>query len=258
MYTIERKSEIMNLLEKEGKVDVAELSKQFGISRETARRDLRELEKEGVLTRTHGGAVLESHILRAGEYPVAVREIQRYREKCSICMKAVSYLKDGDLVFVDNSSTTHYLPRFLPRDLRVTVLTNSINLLLEASKHDSKNHTYLCAGGLFKGRNLSLFGSITTNTIGAFYPDKIFMSCAGISLKDDVITDSSIDEVDAKKMMVKQSREVFVLADYTKWGKKKQVFISSLDDVNVIITDSLSHNVDLTALESKNIIVDFA
>src|SRR5690554_5049807 len=107
MYNVERKAEIINLLEKQGKVEVKSLARQFQISKETIRRDLAELEREGILTRTHGGAVYNQTGRGAGyEYPVSVRGIQRYHEKNAICRYAAEFIQDGDTVFVDNSSTT--------------------------------------------------------------------------------------------------------------------------------------------------------
>jgi DeoR family fructose operon transcriptional repressor len=258
MYSIERKAEIISLLEREGTVDVAGLAKQFNISKETTRRDLRELEREGALRRTHGGAVLESRDTRTGEYPVAIRDIQRRREKLEICRKAAEYISDGDVVFIDNSSTTHYLAQFIPAGSRVTILTNSINLLLAAAKQDCENHTYISLGGLFKGRNLSLYGNITIGNARNFYPDKIFISCAGVSLEENVITDGSIDEVDAKKMMMRHANSVFLLADYTKWSSRGSVYLASPDELNAVVTDARSRDTDLSALKAKEIRIEFA
>lgn len=254
MYGIERKSEIINILESEGKVEVSSLAEKFGASKETVRRDLHELEKEGVLKRTHGGAVLGNMSSHISEYPVAIREIQRYGEKREICERAASYVEDGDVIFIDNSSTTRYLAEYLPKNKRITVLTNSINLLFEASKRETDNHTYICMGGIFKSTNLSLYGNITINNAKDYYPNKAFISCAGINLEDDVITDGSVHEVDTKKIMIRRSKKVFVLADYTKWGKNGQVFLTKTDDVSNIITDSKAQR---GGFEGKNIKVDF-
>ena len=162
MYNIERKSAILEMLEQNGNVDVNTLAEKLDISRETIRRDLHDLELKGALTRTHGGAVLNkvSDNISGIEYPVAIRGIQKVYEKKAICQKAASFIKNGDTVFVDNSSTLLYLPKFIPSDLTLTIITNSIQFLLEASKYKNMNQTFICLGGVFKQSNLSLYGNI--------------------------------------------------------------------------------------------------
>lgn len=240
MYSLERKSEIINLIEKNGSVNVAELASFFHTSKETIRRDLRELEQDHALTRTHGGAIALQD--KAGtssvpaEFPVSVRGIRSFEEKNLICKKAASYIQPGDTVFVDNSSTTINLAQYVRPDIQVTFITNSLKFLIEASKLNNPNQLYLCLGGLFKSSNLSVYGNTTLTNANEYYPDKMFLSCAGIS-PSRMLTDSSVQEIDTKKLMISHSKEVFVLADYSKFGKDGPVFLSSLAEVDHIITD---------------------
>jgi DeoR/GlpR family transcriptional regulator of sugar metabolism len=100
IYSIERKSEILKILEQNGRVGVGELSALFNSSRETIRRDLRELEDKGLLKRTHGGAVLDKTFSSTTpEFPVGAREILRFKEKDAICKSAASFIKNGDSIF---------------------------------------------------------------------------------------------------------------------------------------------------------------
>ena len=104
MFSIERKSEILKLVEQNGRIGVNELSTLFKFSRETIRRDLREMEGKGLLKRTHGGAVFDSTLSSAARgFPVGIREIQRYKEKDEICRSAAFFIRNGDSIFVDNS-----------------------------------------------------------------------------------------------------------------------------------------------------------
>ena len=209
----------------------------FGISRETARRDLRNLEADGVLKRTHGGAVAIHGGNEANEYPVAIREIHRFREKNEICRKAAAHISDGEVIFADNSSTTRYLAQHIPGDIGVTVLTNSLGMLIEAGRRGCEKHTYICLGGIFKSRNLSMYGSITENCIRDYYPDTVFLSCTGINTSNGILTDGSMDEVEAKKMMIQNSKKVILLADNSKLEKEGQVFLCDIRDVDLIIFD---------------------
>ena len=181
MLGFERKAEIATVLERSGRVDVASLAARFEVCKETIRRDLRELEKDGTIRRIHGGAVLNLVASRAqAEFPVSVREIQRQEEKLVICRRAAAMIEDGDTVFMDNSSTTLYLLRYIRPDAHVCVITNSLKLLLEAVRVGNPNLRFVCLGGDFKESNMSFSGAIPQK-IARDYPSKAFMSCASIT-----------------------------------------------------------------------------
>jgi len=244
MYSIKRKAAIISLLEQQKEVEVNSLSERFGISKETIRRDLSGLEREGVLTRTHGGAVYNGPDWREGrtEYPVSVRAAQRYNEKNAICKQAARELRDGEVIFVDNSSTTMYLPRHIPKDLHLTVITNSMKLLLEAAKLQNPRIQYTCFGGIFRESNLSFYGNATLRGAGEYFPDKTFLSCTGIN-RDGVVTDASAQEVDVKRLMLRQSQKVFLLADHTKFHKTGQIYLTDLSQ-STVITDAAATGED--------------
>lgn len=235
MYGIERKSEILDILEAEGKVDVSKLAARLGASKETIRRDLRKLEEKGALKRTHGGAVM-SDIIKS-EYPVCVRGIKQVLEKRDLCKKAAEFINDKDIIFIDNSSTCRYLAEYIDPSKKVTILTNSINLMLEASKTPCENHTYISLGGMLNSSNLSLHGNMALKNAEGYYPAKVFLSCAGINAQKGIITDGSINEVETKKLMIDHGGEVFILADHTKWEKKGQVFLTAIPNADKILTD---------------------
>lgn len=255
MYSIERKSEIIKFLEKDKKVEVNALAALFRTSKETIRRDLKDLEEQGILTRTHGGAVLRQTQNTADiqEYPLAVRGIQNYREKQEICKKAVSFIGNGDTIFVDNSSTTMYLIQFLPANLHVTFITNSIKFLTEAAKYDCTNKIFMCLGGMYNPKNLSTFASTASLQTPEYYPDKCFISCAGISA-GRMCTDTSLYEVGTKKRMIDASKEVFLLADHTKFDFEGQFFLTDFSCVSHIITDCKTDVQKYPYLQNQDIV----
>lgn len=116
-YSIERKTKIMKKLESNGRVEVEKLSKELKVSKETVRRDLSEMEKDGLLKRTHGGAVSISTTQQSLEYPYLMREIQCLEEKERIGKKAASVIEDGDTIFIDNSSTNLSILKTLIRSI---------------------------------------------------------------------------------------------------------------------------------------------
>jgi DeoR family fructose operon transcriptional repressor len=253
MFSIERKSEILKILEQNGRIGVNELSALFNSSRETIRRDLREMEEKGLLKRTHGGAVYNSTISSTTpEFPVGVREIQRFKEKDAICRSAASFIKNGDSIFVDNSSTCLYLVQYIPADFQVILITNSIKLLMKSMESKHANLMIICLGGFFNENNLSTFGTISQKNATDFYPNKSFMSCAGIHHPDQ-LTDSSILEVDTKHLMIERSQEVFILADYTKFDRSGPFFLSKYSSIDYLITDQNAAPAQYAPLEKAGI-----
>lgn len=256
MYNLERQSEIMYRLKSNGSVTVAELAQFFHISRETIRRDLCELEESGALKRTHGGAVLQwasspDH-RKNHESPIQVRNIQNVEEKRLICKAAASVIQDGDTIFIDNSSTCLSLYKYIPPDIQVTFITNSISFLLECSKNQNPNHTVVCLGGIFKNSNLSIYGNIAIENAAHYYPNKAFFSCTGINSSNH-ITDSGIHEIDIKKALLLHSQTKYLLADYTKFNQVGQVYLMDLAEIDYIITDSKTDLAQLAYLKYSNV-----
>jgi DeoR family fructose operon transcriptional repressor len=234
MYSEARKAEIRKLIGQTGTVEVNSLAEMFRTSRETIRRDLRDLEKQGALRRTHGGAILEN--VGPQEPPVGERSILQMEEKKRICRKAAGFIMPNDTLFIDNSSTMIYIPQYISPDLHITIITNSISFLYETSRIGNNNWLLICLGGIFKTGNLSVHGTDTMKNADPYYPTKTFFSCAGISPVNK-IADASPHEVEVKRMMIDRAQEVFLLADYTKFEKTGQVFVCDFLAVDHIITD---------------------
>lgn len=253
MFNVERKSEILNLLEQNGRVDVNDLAGHFNASRETIRRDLREMEEDGVLKRTHGGAVFVNQAPLSGdEFPVAVREIQRFAEKNAICKKAATFINYGDSLFIDNSSTCLSLLKYIPAELRVTIITNSIKILLQSAREINPNHLIVSLGGFFNPSNLSIYGNISRKNAMEYYPTRAFMSCAGIHPQHQ-LGDTSILEVDTKRLMIERAQETYILADYSKFDHTGHVFLSDLSSVHTIVTDKKADRDRLEFIQKANV-----
>ena len=265
MYSHERKAKILELLEQNSSVRVNELTDKLGTSKETIRRDLRELEHNGVLTRVHGGATLnlvgtassipvhENSL--TGENPFVVRQVQHVNEKKVICKKAVSYIKNNDIIFMDSSSTTLFLLQFLPKDISLTIITNSIKVLLDATNCNNPNLTLILLSGFYDPNNYSLFGSRTVQSAEEFYPNKSFISCTGISLQHH-LTGINLHEVDTKRAIIEKSNEVFLLADHSKFETRGPFHLTNFNSISHIITDAYEHssvvNKSLEIIRSEN------
>lgn len=237
--------EILNLIETQKEINVNYLAQQFQTSRETIRRDLTVLEQQGVLTRNYGGATYNSaqgKVDTISEYPISVRNIRQVEEKKALCKFAASRICDGDVVFVDNSSTTSYLLDYVPKEYHITFVTNSFNLLLSACEKKETNFSFVCLGGSFnpsRTSNLSFTGAMTLKNAEEYYPSKAFLSCAAVR-SDGVLTDIGSYETDTKRLMIKNSQQTFFLIDHTKFQSSGQVFITNvLPQFSFIIDNQL-------------------
>ena len=227
MFSIERQSLILELLEQEGKVEVQDLAARFATSKETIRRDLKEMESTGILKRMHGGAVIVAEKHSEGyELPLMARGVQKYDEKQRICREAAKLLEDGDTIFLDNSSTTMNLLRYVPKDIKITILTNSIQVMLEAGKLNNNNIIVISVGGMFNVKNYAIVGELSKSFAQNFFPDKAIMSCRGIDEKSGM-TEAGILELELKRDMLTRSKQFILLADYSKFGLIGAVHLGS-------------------------------
>lgn len=232
MLVAERRAAIIKKLEAHGSVRVSDLSAQFGVTEETIRRDLEELERQKVLKRTYGGAVKATGT--GIELPYAKRREKNAAEKAKIAKAAVALIEDGDTVSLDASTTVLRLCQEMHRLSRLTVLTNSIQVLLELAGRPGFN--VIGTGGTLRETALSFVGPLAERAVAEYHVDKAFISCKGISLEGGV-TDSNELEVELKKVMVRSAERVIVLADHTKFGYIGFARIATLDAVDTVVTD---------------------
>ena len=155
MFAIERRNAILAALKEEKHVVVSELAKQFDVSEETIRRDLDKLEKEGYVVKTYGGAVISEGA--AIELPYVVRKKANVEAKQKIAELAAELIMDGDTLILDASSTALFIAQKIKTKKDITLLTNSLEVLMELS--DVTGWKILSTGGSLKERSCALIGS---------------------------------------------------------------------------------------------------
>jgi DeoR family fructose operon transcriptional repressor len=238
MYNVQRQSQILEILEREGQVDVNKLAPNFNASKETIRRDLKAMESSGLLQRTHGGAILIGNGYSQGyEFPLFARNIKNFDIKQRLCHEASKLLEDGDTIFLDNSSTTMNFLHYVPQNIKITVVTNSIQVLLSAVKNNKNdNITVISVGGSFNFKNYSVSGMLANQAAKDIFPDKAIISCRGINALNGM-TDGSFLEVEVKRIMINNSKTLILLLDHSKFGQNGVVSFGSLDTIDFLITD---------------------
>ena len=226
----ERRSKIVKLLNAQGTVSNDDLISRFGISIETVRRDLSYLEKQGVLERVYGGAVKKTFLRTEPSYKN--REDENAIEKLAIAEVAETFIEPNETVFFDLGTTVLRLAQNLSPDKQITAFTNAIRTAVVLSERGAK---VVLSGGEIRPGELSLYGSLAKENISHFNFDKVFVGVAGITKEG--LTDFIIDEANIRAEIIKNARQVIVLADHSKFGVRAMCKVCSVKDVDVIITD---------------------
>lgn len=234
MLAIERRNEILTNLQKKQSVLVSELSKQYGVTEETIRRDLEKLEMEGLVKKTYGGAVLKQSL--SIDMPLKIRQKTNRTEKKYIGAKAAELIEDGDSIMMDSSSTVLYIAKAIKHKNRLTIITNSVEILLEYA--DAKNIKVISTGGRLREASLSLVGPNAVRTLREYNVDKAFFSCKGVDMEKGV-TESNESEAEIKKTMLLSARQIFLAADSSKFGQVSFASLMALDRADYVITDQM-------------------
>ena len=227
MLAIERRNAISEILAARGKVIVSELAKEFSVTEETIRRDLDRLEKDGVATKTYGGAV--SGNSSSTDIPYRVRLGVNVDKKKIIAEKVAALIKDGQRIMLDASSTAIYVTRAIKNKKNMTVITNSVEILLELA--EKSDWTVFSTGGVLKEGALSLTGSSAERMIRGYHVDVAVCSCKGIDMKFG-ITDSN-----EKAVFDSAERRVLAL-ESDKFDRKSFVKVCDASEVDTIVTDA--------------------
>lgn len=234
MLAQERYDKILEILERDNSVKVSMLTKLFNVSIETVRRDMEYLEKEGLLQRVYGGAVLAK--TDSKQLTFNIRQKEHIEEKREIADIAVRFVAEGQSIAMDGGTTTLEVARALKKNFqRLTIITNSLAVVNELS--DMDKYTIIMPGGVFKAEEFSFVGSITENTIGEFRVDTAFIGVSGISVKEG-ITDFLMDEIKIQKKMIDIAQQVILLAHSSKFDSVSLLKLCDFSDINMIITDS--------------------
>ena len=224
----ERQRAILLKLNETGRVRVSALSRELFFSEMTIRRDLDKMEKEGLLKRTHGGAI-ENH--SDFEYPVNLRSEINKEQKKRLAQQATKYLADGQLLFFNSSSTLAYILPYLAKYKGIRVVTNSVFLLY----HLSEMHVPVSlTGGRYNEIEQSLSGRQAEEFLKELNPDVAFLSCEALS-NDGRVTDSDEDLAEIAKIAIRKSRISVMLMDRSKIGTLCAYDVCKTDQLDGVI-----------------------
>ena len=233
MFAVERRKKILELLNLKGSVLVNDLSRDLGVTVETIRRDLEQLESLDQLTRTHGGAVAYQE--NVVDLSLAKRSEMFIEGKIAISKKAVTLIKPGDVIFLDGSTTSYYLSKLVKELQNITVITSNLQILNELSNCDKIK--VISTGGYLDSSNLSLVGDVAVANINSsFCANKVFFSSKGV-LKDKGILEANDAEYQVKKAMIRNSEKKYFIADSSKFNKVGFIKLAGFSEIDGFITD---------------------
>ena len=229
----EREKIILEMLLKKKRVTVKELSHTLYISEPSVRRDLADLEKQSLIKRIHGGAVLEETLISKNKIPFIIREYEQSSAKTIIAQKAAEYIKDNDIVFLDASTRAFRVIPFLISNANITVVTNGVRALTSLAEF---NINTISTGGRLVNSCLALVGDEAYKTIDSINANIAFFSCRGLS-EDGYLTDISPEEDYVRQRMIKNAEHAYLLCATDKFGKKYYHNLCHKDDIDGIISE---------------------
>lgn len=231
MLALERHRWLLEKVNSQGSVRTSQVAQSLGVTEETVRRDFEKLAAEGMLMRSHGGAVrLE---INRREFPLQDRAEQNIAAKLAIAAAAARRLKAGQTIYFDASTTVLQLAQSLP-DLPLTVVTNGLQIAMALAEKSEVECILL--GGTLRASSLSTGGWAAEKALEIYHLDTAFLSCRGV---DPVRGLSDAGEVHArlKHAVMERSDEVVLLADSSKVGLASSYFFARPGDIDVWITD---------------------
>ncbi|MGL9731067.1 DeoR/GlpR family DNA-binding transcription regulator [Enterococcus sp. DIV0756] len=232
MLKSDRFQAILTLLEAKGAIRNNEIMKQLAVSDMTVRRDLAELEGQGLIERFHGGAQLRN-LYRQVERSHNEKKIIHHEKKEKIAKKAAEFIKDGDTLFLGPGTTIELLIKCIKADF-LRIVTNCQPTFERLKKHKKSWKIYLL-GGELKEATQCFIGEITNKSLNELSFHKVFFSCN--ALNEQKIMTSTFEEGQTQQIALNNSVERFLLIDHSKIGKRDFSVYYHLNDVTAVITD---------------------
>ena len=244
----DRQHEIYLLALRNGSVEVADLADRFGVTTETIRRDLSELQSNDLLRRVHGGAV---PVERVNHEPlVSERTMQQSAEKLRLAQAAVEEVPASGTAIIDSGSTLQRLADVFPTDRGVHVITNSLPSALTLARRGVEPLTVI--GGGVNTNTLAMVDSYTVEMVREMSVDVLFISCDGLSFRRGLTTPYRNESM-VKRAMIEAAVRVIALADHTKLGNDQLFAYADFDEIDVLITDTGASAAAIESLRSHQI-----
>jgi len=249
---IERRMRILNLVNTRGTISVEELTDLLGTSSTTVRRDLGWLNKQGLLTRTRGGAVgarRMEQLLRTD--PAYERRLgENVEEKQAIGRLAADLVNDGEAIIIDSGSTAQAMVPFLAGKRDLLVITPSQAVVNDFVPFANAGIRVVATGGTFRVQSRSFVGMLTEHALAQHFVEKAFLGVRGVSVEHG-LTSPATEDIPVKRQIIKAAKQTIVLADHTKLGLTYAGLIAPLSAAHMVITDEHAAQTHVQQIASK-------
>ena len=249
----DRQQQILQLLERQQRISVTEISATFDVSEATARRDLENLANQARLQRVHGGAIVLTQA--PPEQPILQRQNEQTDEKVRIGQAAAALVQPGETVFLGSGTTVLEAARALRGRRDLTVITNSLPVVNALA--GAEDITIICLGGMLRESEFSFIGHITEQSLAEVRADKALIGTRAISLEHG-LTNEYLPETMTDRAILKSGKEIIVLADHTKFGRAATVRLAPLESIHSIVTDQQTPRDFLEAVQARGLHVVIA
>lgn len=247
MKKSERLEEITRLVNQKGTIRVSDIVKLLNVTDMTVRRDLVELEEQGVLTKIHGGA-RSNKAFQYREYSHAEKHIQNKEAKQAIASNAAQLIEDGDTIFLGPGTTVAFLAEAL-NNQRLTVITNCMPVFTLLMAKKTEDFQVFLLGGEYRQVTEAFVGEITNTSLEKLRFSKMFFSGNGV--RDGEVMTSTLAEAYTQNLALKHSLEKYLLLDSSKIGKDDFTSFCKLRDLTALITDVKTEDENYRSLEPE-------
>jgi DeoR/GlpR family transcriptional regulator of sugar metabolism len=255
MYPAERRQEIVKLLSRDERVNIAELAAYFGVSRASVRRDLNYLHRKGFLQRTYGGALRVTLTKGRSEAPFSERQVIHEEEKRRIGEFAAQLVEPGETIFIDGGTTTECMVSHLVKQPCLTVVTFGLNIANRLIGYE--NITVILVGGTLHHSSLTLVGILALESIQAYkmHFHKAFIAAGGVSAKWG-ITNADFEQIPMKRKAIETSAQAILLADSSKVGVVAAGQVCPAEKIHRLVTDVKAPLDEIDKIRELGIVVD--
>lgn len=248
MLNEERRRHILEILNRDGRVLVVDLAKEFRTSQVTIRKDLDVLQAHGRIYRSHGGA-LPARESALDDPTLREKEKLHRNEKLQIATAAARMVREGQVVVLDSGTTTTAIARVLRKFENLTIITNAVNIAAELS---GSSLEVILTGGTLRKNSFSLVGPIAEETLRRLNADILFLGVDGFDVQHGLTTPNLL-EAKVNRAMMDVSRIVVAVCDSSKFGRRTLSSIAPPSGVHYLITDRGIPKQDLAALKKAGI-----
>lgn len=235
MLAPERRARILDLIKDNGSLTTVRISEMMNVSEMTIRRDMIKLEENGLLIRSHGGAMLKENSLRAHLSFLEKRDIN-IQEKETIARKAASFIKPGDAIAISPGTTTALVAQYIKDIQPLTVVTNAANLVMDIGNYPGIE--FILTGGILKQGSFALIGDIAEEKIKSLNINKYFLAVSGIHSERGITTHDTL-EAKISRLFIEHAEEVFIVAENHKFGRIALSTLCKVEEVKSIITGKI-------------------